>query len=90
VSIQEQAGVAKAELEVRELEEIVGVGPGAVRQEAPVGFDGDAVSDGALVLDEDTKADFFGAADNEEGMRVRRPRVRQGAREFIRTGSQGG
>jgi hypothetical protein len=88
VSVHEQAGVAEAELKVRELEEIVGVGPWAVCQVTPVGPDGDAMSDSALIFDEDTEAGVFGAADYEEGVRIRRSRERQGAREFIRAGAQ--
>ena len=34
---------------------------------------------GALVFDEDTAASVFGAADYKQGVRVRRPRERQGA-----------
>jgi hypothetical protein len=34
---------------------------------------------GALVFHEDTKAGVFGAADYKQGVRVRRPRKRQGA-----------
>ena len=62
---QARASVAKSEVEVRELEEVVGVGAGAVRQEAPVGSDEGAMWYGALVLDEDTKASVFRAADYE-------------------------
>ncbi len=86
VCVHEQAR-AKAVLcglEFGELEEVVGVGARVVREEAPVGTDKGAVRYGALVFDEDTKAGVFGAADYKQSMRVRRPRKRQDAGEFIR------
>jgi hypothetical protein len=56
VRVNEKASVTEAEFKVRELKEILRVEAVAVRQETPVGSDEDAVSDGSLVLDEDTKA----------------------------------
>ena len=81
VCIHEQARARAGQCEVgfRELEEVVGVGARAVRQEAPVGSNMGAMWYGALVFDEDTAASVFGAADYKQGMRVRRPRERQGA-----------
>jgi hypothetical protein len=92
VHVHEQARVRAVlcELEFRELEEVTGVGARAVREEAPVGSDKGAVRHGALVFDEDTKASVFGAADHKQGVRVRRPRKRQGAGEFIRKLSDDG
>jgi hypothetical protein len=72
------------QLEVGELEEVMGVGAGIVGEEAPVGSYRDAVGYGALVFHEDTEAGVFGAADYKQGTRVRRPRKWQGAGEFIR------
>ena len=76
---QARARPVRAEVWFRELEEVVGVGARAVRQEAPVGSNMGAMRYGALVFDEDTAASVFGAADYKQGVRVRRPRERQGA-----------
>jgi hypothetical protein len=78
VSVHEQAraSAAQCEIEFRELEEAVGVGARAVRQEGPVSSDKSAMRYGALVFDEDTTARVFGAADYKQGVRVRQPRKR--------------